>query len=132
MGPFSEALRFVPKLKVTGENVKFLSAMIALVRAPDGTPHTLHHTYLQNGQKADISSPRRMMRGGFPIGSYVQLSPPAEDMGVAEGIETAIAVTRHLGIPCWSTISADVLTAFTPPAIVMRLRSDEHTSELQS
>src|SRR3546814_8278254 len=40
MGPFSEALRFVPKLNVTGENVNFLSAMIALVRAPDGTPHT--------------------------------------------------------------------------------------------
>src|SRR3546814_13311374 len=69
MGPFSEALRFVPKLKVTGENVKFLSAMIALVRAPDGTPHTLHRTYLQNGQKADISRPRRLMHDGFPIGS---------------------------------------------------------------
>src|SRR3546814_5303501 len=109
--PICEALRFVPKLKVTGENVKFLSAMIALVRAPDGTPHTLHRTYLQNGQKADISSQRRMMPGGFPIGSYVELSPPAEEMGVAEGIETALAVTRDFGIPC---------------------RTEEHTSELQS
>src|SRR3546814_5959549 len=73
-------------------------------------------------QKADISSPRRMMPGGFPIGSYVELSPPAEEMGVAEGIETALAVTRDFGIPCWSTISADGLKAFTPPAIVKRLR----------
>src|SRR3546814_6063367 len=79
-------------------------------------------TYLQNGQKADISSPRRMMPGGCPIGSYVELSPPAEEMGVAEGIETALAVTRDFGIPCWSTISADGLKAFTPPAIVKRLR----------
>src|SRR3546814_9158455 len=79
-------------------------------------------SYLQNGQKADISSPRRMMPGGFPIGSYVELSPPAEEMGVAEGIETALAVTRDFGIPCWSTISADGLKAFTPPAIVKRLR----------
>src|SRR3546814_8201794 len=80
MGPFSEALRFVPKLKVTGENVKFLSAMIALVRAPDGTPHTMHRTYLQNGQKAAIHSQRRRMPGGFPIGSSVELSPPAAEM----------------------------------------------------
>src|SRR3546814_9780106 len=43
-------------------------------------------------------------------------------MGVAEGIETALAVTRDFGIPCWSTISADGLKAFTPPAIVKRLR----------
>src|SRR3546814_1507927 len=63
-----------------------------------------------------------MMPGGFPIGSYVELSPPAEEMGVAEGIETALAVTRDFGIPCWSTISADGLKAFTPPAIVKRLR----------
>src|SRR3546814_15331496 len=63
-----------------------------------------------------------MMPGGFPIGSYVELSPPAEEMGVAEGIETALAVTRDFGIPCWSTISADGLKAFTPPAIVQRLR----------
>src|SRR3546814_6543739 len=111
----------------------------ALPISPDGTPHTLHRTYLQNGQKADISSPRRMMPGGFPISSYVELSPPAEEMGVAEGIETALAVTRDFGIPCWSTISADGLKAFTPPAIVKRLRifgdndqQEEHTSELQS
>src|SRR3546814_8729325 len=52
----------------------------------------------------------------------VELSPPAEEMGVAEGIETALAVTRDFGIPCWSTISADGLKAFTPPAIVKRLR----------
>src|SRR3546814_4624062 len=62
--------------------------------------------------RSDISSPRRMMPGGFPIGSYVELSPPAEEMGDAEGIETALAVTRDFGIPCW--------------------RSEEHTSELQS
>src|SRR3546814_11526798 len=122
MWPFSEAIRFVPKLKVTGENVKFLSAMSALVRAPDGTPHTLHRTYLQTGQKADISSPRRMMPGGFPIGSYVELSPPAEEMGVAEGIETALAVTHDFGIPCWSTISADGLKAFTPHSTFKRFR----------
>lgn len=120
--PFSDALRFVPKLKVTGEKVKVLAAMIALVRDPEGNPLNLHRTYLANGQKAEISSPRRMMPGETPHGSYIALSEPAETMGVAEGIETALSVERKFGIPCWSLISADGLKAFTPPAIVKHLR----------
>jgi putative DNA primase/helicase len=120
--PFSDALRFVPKLKVTGEKVKVLAAMIALVRDPEGNPLNLHRTYLSDGKKADISSPRRMMAGATPHGSYIALSDAAEEMGAAEGIETALAAEKKFGIPCWSLISADGLKAFTPPAIVKRLR----------
>src|SRR3546814_18652646 len=87
MGPFSEALRFVPKLQVTGENVKFLSAMNALVRAPAGTHHTLHRTYLQTGQHAEISSPRRLRTGGITIDSYVALSAHAKIMAFAHGLQ---------------------------------------------
>src|SRR3546814_10655271 len=78
---------------------------------------------------SDLSSPRRKMPGGFPIGSYVELSPPAEEMGVAEGIETALAVTRDFGIPCWSTISADGLKAFTPPAKIGRASCRERVCQ---
>lgn len=120
--PFSTALRFIPRLKVTGEKVSHLAAMIALVRAPNGEPLTLHRTYLQNGAKADISSPKRLMPGDTPHGSYIDLSPEAEEMGVAEGIETALRVQQRFGIPCWSLISADGLKAFTPPPVVKRLR----------
>ncbi|MFD1104596.1 DUF7146 domain-containing protein [Sphingobium olei] len=121
-GPYSEALRFIPRLKVTGETVKHLAAMIALVRDPAGEPLTLHRTYLQNGAKAKISSPKRLMPGDTPHGSYIALSPEAEEMGVAEGIETALMVQQRFGIPCWSMISADGLKAFTPPLAVKRLR----------
>lgn len=120
--PFSAALRFIPRLKVTGEKVSHLAAMIALVRAPNGEPLTLHRTYLQNGAKADISSPKRLMPGDTPHGSYIDLSREAEEMGVAEGIETALRVQQRFGIPCWSLISADGLKAFTPPPVVKRLR----------
>lgn len=120
--PFSDALRFVPKLKVTGENVPFLAAMIALVRSPDGDPLTLHRTYLQDGQKASITSPKRLMPGNTPHGSYIALSPAAEEMGIAEGVETSLRVEQRFNIPCWSLISADGLKAFTPPIEVKRLR----------
>lgn len=119
--PFSDALRFIPRLKVTGEKVSHLAAMIALVRDPEGSPLNLHRTYLADGKKADISSPRRMMPGETPHGSYIALSEAAEEMGVAEGIETALAVEKKFGLPCWSLISADGLKGFIPPAIVKRL-----------
>lgn len=119
--PFSSALRFVPKIKVTGEAVSRLPAMVALVRRPDGQPHNLHRTYLENGRKAAISSPRRMMAGDTPAGSYIALAEAAEEMGVAEGIETALRASRRFGIPVWSVISANGLKAFTPPIICRRL-----------
>lgn len=120
--PFSPALRFIPKLKVTGAPVDHLAAMIAMVRDPLGEPLTLHRTYLSGGRKANIDSPRKMMPGKTPHGSFIELSPAAEDMGVAEGIETALRAQQRFGVPVWSLINADGLKAFTPPPIVKRLR----------
>lgn len=121
-GPYPDALRFIPKMRVANEEVKYLAAMIGMVRNPDGDVVNFHRTYLQSGKKADISSPKKIMKGPAPHGSYIALSPAAEVMGVAEGIETAMHVTRRFGIPCWSLISADGLKAFTPPPIVTHLR----------
>ena len=119
--PFPPTLRFVPRIKVTGETVTTLSGMIALVKNPNGDPLTLHRTYLKDGAKANISSPRRLMKGETPHGSYIELSPPAEAMGIAEGIETALHAQQKFGIPCWSLISADGMKAFTPPPMVKSL-----------
>ena len=120
--PFSKALRFVPRLKVTGESVPFLAAMIAVVRNPQGEPITLHRTYLQDGEKARIASPRRLMPGDLPKGSYIALSEPARIMGIAEGIETAIRASRRFNVPCWALISADNMRGFVPPPECVGLR----------
>lgn len=120
--PFSDALRFIPRLKVTGETMPYLAAMIAVVRDPTGKTITMHRTYLQNGEKAKIASPRRMMPGDLPKGSYIALSPPARIMGIAEGIETAIHASRKFGVPCWALISADNMRGFIPPTECKGLR----------
>lgn len=120
--PFSDALRFVPRLKVTGESVPYLAAMIAVVRDPTGKAITMHRTYLQDGEKARITSPRRMMPGDLPKGSYIALSPPARVMGVAEGIETAIRASYRFNVPCWALISADNMRGFVPPPECKGLR----------
>lgn len=54
-----------------------------------------HVTYVANGGKA-FDNPRRIF--GSPTGA-IELYPAAEEMGIAEGIETAIAAKMLTGIP---------------------------------
>jgi putative DNA primase/helicase len=121
-GPFSTALRFHPACPISGvDGIKQLPAMLALVRAPDGKPATVHRTYLGDRCKADVPSPRRIMPGHVPEGSAIRLGPLAPYLGVAEGIETAMAVTRDFGRVCWSVISKDMLAKFQWPGEVKQL-----------
>ncbi|EOY6239046.1 toprim domain-containing protein, partial [Proteus mirabilis] len=42
-------------------------------------------------------------------------------LGVSEGIETALAVTRATGQTCWSVVNATLLARFEPPSNVKML-----------
>jgi putative DNA primase/helicase len=108
-------------------------AMVAMVMAPapskaqlkalrsDGsnwehTPVTIHRTWVtKDGQKAPLDDPRRLMPGDTPVGSYIPLSPSESVMGIAEGIETALAATKLFGITCWAAINARNLMHWNPP-----------------
>lgn len=120
-GPVND-LRFAPQCAVTGvEGVSSLPALLALVRDPDGCPTVVHRTYLGDRAKADIDSPRRMMPGKLVKGSAIRLYPYKGILGVAEGIETAMAVYRDFRIPCWSTINATMMREFIWPVDVTEL-----------
>jgi hypothetical protein len=93
-------------------------ALLARVSAPDGTPVTLHRTYLTaDGRKAPVAAPRKLM--GYPgdrlVGGAIRLFPAAPVLGVAEGIETALAVHRRTAMPVWSAVSAGLLARWEPP-----------------
>jgi putative DNA primase/helicase len=110
-------LRTGLRVMCTGEPMSFHPAMIALVHGADGRPATLHRTYLDEyGDKARVESPRRVMPGAHPKGSAVRLAPAdLPILGIAEGIETALAASRLFGIPCWAALNAAMLDAWSPP-----------------
>jgi putative DNA primase/helicase len=96
-------------------------AMLARVVAPDGRGATLHRTYLQSGHKAPVCAPRKLMAGKPIAGAAVRLFPVAECMGIAEGIETALAAAQLFELPVWSCISAAGIQSFEPPEGVREL-----------
>ena len=98
------------------------AAMVGLVSSPDGKPLTYHRTFLADGQKAPVPSPRKIMpAAGDTTGSAIRLWPVAASMGIAEGIETALACHQIFGIPVWSVISAGGMERFIPPTGIEEL-----------
>lgn len=70
-----------------------------------------HVTYLANGRKA-FENPRRIF--GSPSGA-IELYPAEEVMGIAEGIETAIAAKMLTGIPVHAAGNTALLKKWRSP-----------------
>jgi len=96
-------------------------AMVARVQAADGSGATLHRTYLKDGRKAPVEYPKKLMPGKTVSGAAIRLAAVGEHVGIAEGIETALAASILFGIPVWSTINANGIDAFEPPEGVKRI-----------
>ena len=64
-------------------------------------------------------------------GAAIRLGAPGEVLGVAEGIETALSVYTATGLPTWSTICANGMEHFVPPAgvKVVLIWADKDRSE---
>jgi putative DNA primase/helicase len=121
-GPYPAALRFNSSISVKGHpSRQYMPALLALVTDADGNPVNVHRTYLENGGKARMDDPRKMMLGKIPAGSAIRLGAHDGRLGIAEGIETALAVKKRFGVTCWSAISTTILSKFIPPPNVREL-----------
>lgn len=93
-------------------------AMIARVLTPDGKRvATLHRTFLRpDGMaKAEMPAPRKLAPGSVPDGAAIRLGPVAETLGVAEGIETALAASALFELPVWATVASAMMEKWVPP-----------------
>jgi len=121
---YPAALRFSTAMKDGEGGVR--PCMVALVGVHGETDDrgrqrycSLHRTFLRpDGRgKAEMASPRKMMPGQLPDGACVMLSdwPGYGAIGVAEGIETALAASARFEIPVWAAISSNMLAKWNPP-----------------
>ena len=109
-------LRTTDHLRYQDDTPSYHPAMIAMVTSPDGYPTTLHRTYLtKDGHKADVAAPRRLMPGTIAPGSAVRLFDAGGTLGIAEGIETALAAASLFSVPVWAAVNATMLAKWLPP-----------------
>lgn len=113
---YPPSLRFHPSMRDGDGGVH--PCMVALVGLPGQRPATMHRTFLRKDGmgKAEIPCPRKLMPGDVPDGACVQLSEyTGGPLGVAEGIETAMAASAMFDLPVWAAISAGMLRKWMPP-----------------
>lgn len=99
-------------------------AMIAMIRDVEGVPASMHRTFLGRGKKADMEHPRALMKSvkeKLPDGACIRLGPVGKHIGVAEGIETAMAAKSRFGVTTWATISSELMKKWLPPAGVEKV-----------
>lgn len=66
-----------------------------------------------------MSLPRCL--GALVDGGAVRLARHGDTLGIAEGIETALAASILFGVPCWAALNANRLAVWEPPAEVRKV-----------
>ena len=91
--PQSDDLKFHPDLS-DFETKRGYYGIVAQVRNGAGEPMGIHRTFLTDDGQGKAAPGRKML--GSIAGGSVRLWPMLEDchLGIAEGIETALAVCR--------------------------------------
>ena len=124
--PIPEVLRLHPALPYWNgaEKLGTFPAMVAPIVAPDGRTVALYRTYLTlDGCKADLPSPKKLTGAAGPLaGACIPLHKPTRGcIGIAEGIETALAAWLASAVPTVASYCAGNLATWQWPVGVQRL-----------
>lgn len=98
------ALRFLPDAW-HAPSARRRPAMLARLEDLQANTLAVQRTFLAtDGRKADVD-PVRMMLGRLTSGA-VHLTPAGETLGIAEGVESALAASQIHYVPCWAACGA--------------------------
>lgn len=114
---FPECLRFSEDAEYSKIPTIIYPALIARVVGPSGDSVNIMRVFL----KPDGTKERKLMRGTFPPGSAIRLATATEELGIAEGLETALSARILHGTPTWSVLNYNGMESFQIPAGVKRL-----------
>ena len=114
-GMWPIALRFADR-QWHSVSKRYVPCMLALFQAPDGSIGTIHRTYLE-----DITPNKMFMQRPVPVGGAIRLFQPGYELGIAEGVETALSAAHIFQIPTWATTSERLLREWQPPQGVKRI-----------
>ncbi len=117
----SSLLRGQHRCPYFGEDRKLVGrfpALVAPIHGPDGQLESVHRIY-----DADVAPRKKTMPPVTTIkGGAVRLFECDEELAVAEGIETSLAVHEIFGVPIWSCLTAGGIEAFEFPRGLLRLQ----------
>jgi len=136
------SLRYYPALPYFDGKVEQgrYPVILGLFLSPEKQGVTLHRIYItQDGRKAPVESAKKTLPipdGLHLSGSAIVLGSAGPILGVAEGVETALAVMTATGQVCWATTTAGLLEKVVLPPQVKRITiwadNDESNTGLKS
>lgn len=124
--PLPSVLRLHPALPYwhDGKTLGAFPAMVSPIVATDGRTVALHRTYLTaEGGKAPVPTVKKLTAAAGPLaGAYIPLHKPLRGcIGIAEGIETALAAWCLSTVPTVAAYCAGNLAAWQWPVGLQRL-----------
>lgn len=83
---------------------------------------TYHVTYIENADKAPVDPPRKILPANYGMnGGACPLYPAKRIMGIAEGVETAIAAHLRFDVPVWAALNTSLMAAWKPPEAARKI-----------